>query len=130
MARIALPLLAAVTLTACGGDNPDRTYSGVAVATHDCGKEKKVAVDGTGGSFTLNGTCDSVTVNGGDNRLAVEASKAVTINGARNVIDVGAADRIAVRGYGNTVTWRKGASGSAPHTVTATGDRNAITQAQ
>lgn len=118
-----------LALAACS-DSADRTYAGVASATHDCDKEKKVAIDATGGSFTLNGACDSVTVNGSDNRLAVEVSKATTINGARNVATIGAADRIAVRGYGNKVTWRKGMSGASPNTVTASGDNNTIEQAK
>jgi hypothetical protein len=128
MARVSLCLLVALTLTACGGDNPDRTYSSVTSATHDCGKEKKVAVNAIGGTFTFTGICERVSLSGDNNKVTIEATNAVAVSGARNVVAIGAVDRVSVSGSDNTVTWRKGLPGDAPYAATASGNNNSVMQ--
>ncbi len=126
MTRIAWPLLAAFALTACGGDSPDRTYSSVMSATHDCGKEKKVAVNGGGSTFTFIGTCERVSLNGANNTLTVEAAKALDVKGDGNTVKIGAVDTIAVSGSQNNVTYGKGLPGDQPRSASASGNRNNI----
>jgi hypothetical protein len=129
MNRILMALIAAACLAGCG-DNPDRTYSGVAGATHDCGKERNVAVNGSGGTFTFTGTCERVSLNGDGNKAAIEATKTMAVNGAKNLVEIGAVDRVNVSGSENTVTYRKGLPGASPYAATASGNNNSITQAK
>jgi hypothetical protein len=129
MTRIAWPLFAALTLAACG-DTPDRTYAGVANATHDCGKEKKVAVNGSGGSFTFTGTCTRVSLNGANNTLTIEAATALDVKGDSNNVKIGAVDNVSVSGSQNSVTYKSGVSSPQPRSATASGNRNDILQAK
>lgn len=128
MERLTLLLTAALTLAACGGD--DRTYSGVANATHDCGNEKKVAVNGNGGTFTVTGPCERVSLNGDNNKVTIASTKAVAVSGAGNIVAIGAVDRVSVSGSDNHVTWRKGLPGESPYAATARGNNNTIAQSQ
>lgn len=127
MTRPALLLSAALTLAACGSGD-DRTYSGVTSATHDCGREKKVAVNASGGTFAFTGPCERVSLSGDNNKVTIEATKAVAVSGARNMVGIGAVDRVSVSGSDNNVTWRKGLPGGAPYAATASGNNNSITQ--
>ena len=129
MQRILVSLIAAVSLVGCD-DAPDKTYTGVAGATHDCGKERKVAVSGSGGTFIFTGICEHASLNGGANKVTIEATKTIAINGVKNVVEIGAVDRIAVTGSDNVVTYRTGIAGSSPHTAAASGNNNSITQAK
>jgi hypothetical protein len=108
---IAWPLLAALTLTACG-DAPDRTYAGVAGATHDCGKERKVAVNASVGIFTFIGTCERVSLNGANNTLTIEAATALDVKGDSNTVRIGAVDAVSVSGSRNNVRYRSGVTSS------------------
>ena len=129
MARSASLLLAALALAACG-DNPDRTYSGVPGATHDCDQERKVAINGSGGTFTFSGTCERVSLNGASNTLTIEATKALDVKGDVNTVRIGAVDAISVSGSQNNVTYRTGLPGGQPKSASARGDRNGILQAK
>ena len=129
MKRILMSLIVAMPLAGCG-DNPDRTYSDVTAAAHDCGKERSVAVNGSGGNFTFTGTCESVTVTGEANKLTIESVKSIRVDGAKNSLQIGAVDRISVNGSDNTVKYRKGLPGPSPYAATASGNNNVVEQAK
>lgn len=115
---LALPAIAAA----------DRSYSVTAeTVTHDCAKEPAVAVNASDGTYTFTGTCSKISVNGGNNKLVIEAVRRLTITGTKNTADVDAADRIGVNGPYNTINYKRGLSGKLPK-VGAVGGNNKLNQ--
>ncbi|HWV41476.1 DUF3060 domain-containing protein [Pseudorhodoplanes sp.] len=127
MTRQAWPLFALLTLTACG-EAPDRTYADVTNATHDCGKEKKVAVNASGGSFTFTGPCASIALNGANNTLTIESANALDIKGDGNIVKIGAVDSVSVNGSQNKVAYKRGVTDIQPPSATTRGNNNDVRQ--
>jgi hypothetical protein len=92
----------------------------------DCTKKKTVAITKGKGNYRLTGTCDKVSISGGDNNVAIDAAKNLAVTGSRNQVHVDKADKIAVTGGGNSVTYGAGLTLAAPKTAT-TGKNNTIT---
>jgi DUF3060 family protein len=107
----------------------DKTYQGGKGATWNCAKDPTVVINHGKGTYTFKGACTSITVNGGANKLTIEAVDKLTLNGAQNTIDLGEVSAIAIVGAANTITWKKARSGDKPE-VTVVGTGNKVDQAK
>lgn len=81
---------------------------------YDCSKAPTLSITDGGGRYQLTGTCDEVSVVGGNNTIAAENIKKLSVAGSDNDIAVGAVDKISILGSGNKVSYRKGLSRPAP----------------
>jgi hypothetical protein len=106
MRAVLAALLALAPATALA----ERTYTDKA-ATHDCTKEPEVAINASGGTYTLTGPCTKLTVNGADNKLKADSVVKVTVTGSKNTLEIDAVDRLAVTGNDNAVNYKRGVSG-------------------
>lgn len=124
MNKLALALMLAATLTPTVGqaDKPARDKAAI-----DCAKQPSHTINTGDNTLTYIGTCESIVINGGENRLTIENVKQLAINGGDNVVAIGGVDRIAINGDGNKVTYKKGLSGTKPH-ITSLGEHNEATQ--
>ena len=85
MKHLVVVLLAFAPLTA----HADKTFTGTRQGRWDCAKEPNVHILHGEGSYVFKGNCSIITVEGGNNRLVIEAVDALRIVGANNNIDVG-----------------------------------------
>jgi hypothetical protein len=129
MEKNLIALIALSFVTACGSDNSDGDDNSqiVTSAIHDCAKVPYASVNASDGTFTFTSTCEKIAVNGGNNKVRIEATKTVRINGEKNVVEINAADKISIDGSGNTIIYRKGLTAKTPNLV-STGDNNSVTQ--
>ena len=97
--------------------------------TWDCKKDPVVHIGNGKGTYTFKGTCTSISVGGGQNKLTIEAVGTLDVGGAKNTIKVGTVDTIDVGGAGNTITWKKAKSGDKP-TLKGQPDKNKIDKAK
>jgi hypothetical protein len=107
----------------------DKTFTGTRSGAWDCAKEPTVHIMRGGGSFAFKGSCRLITVEGGDNRLTVEAVDQLHIVGGGNLVDVGTLDTAHIVGADNRVTWKRARSGDEPE-VSAIGAGNQVRQAR
>jgi Protein of unknown function (DUF3060) len=124
--RLALrlaPAVALLLLAACG--EPDKSYTGETIATHDCSKEPLLAINTTDGMLTFTSMCERITITGDGNNVKIEAASAVAINGARNTVEIGATDKISVAGSNNTVHYQKSLSGGLL-AISTLGEKNTV----
>jgi hypothetical protein len=103
----------------------DKTFAGTSSGQWDCAKEPSVHILHGAGNYVFKGSCKRITVEGGDNRLVIEAVDALQIVGAGNIIDVGTLDTAHIIGANNTLTWRKARAGDQPR-ISAIGADNKI----
>ena len=120
MKSILLALIVVISLAACGEE--DKSYTGEKTATHDCSKEPALSIRTSNATLTFTSTCERVSINGDDNMVRIEATKAAAISGSKNVVEIGAVDKISVNGSGNTVYYAKALTGST--SSYATGNNN------
>lgn len=104
----------------------ERSINGEKSATIDCSKDPEVEILSGEGTFTFTGTCATIEVNGGDNKLVIENVKKLSVVGAGNTIEVGGADKIAVTGSGNTITYKGTVTGKGKTKVASIGTGNKI----
>jgi hypothetical protein len=109
--------------------NADKTFTGTKNATWDCAKEPNIHIMRGGGSYTFKGACKVIAIEGGDNKLVIEAVELLQIVGAGNTVDVGTLDTVNIVGAKNQVTWKKAKSGDLPKT-SAIGADNKLGQAR
>ncbi|MEO8842511.1 MAG: cytochrome c oxidase subunit 3 [Kofleriaceae bacterium] len=59
-------------------------------ATHDCTKTREVfaSVEGSGGTYTFTGDCDTLIIKGDKNQVTIESVKHLTVDGAGNQVTV------------------------------------------
>ncbi|HEU0035352.1 MAG TPA: DUF3060 domain-containing protein [Kofleriaceae bacterium] len=124
--KLVATLLAASLALVPAAAIADRSFNAETAGSHDCAKDPIVSINSSGGTFTLTGTCDLVSVNGADNKVTVEGAKKVSVNGSTNAVDIGAADRISVNGSDNKVTYKKSLAGGKPK-VSSLGTGNKVT---
>lgn len=93
--------------------------------SHDCAKDPNVSINTGSGTFTLTGTCDRVSINGGSNKVTIGRAKRLSVNGSTNQVDIGTAEKIAVNGADNVITYKTGKP-----TISKLGTGNMITQAK
>jgi hypothetical protein len=124
MNRLALAVLLLIPTASFA----ERTIHGDKTATIDCAKDPEVSIHSGGGSFTFTGTCDKISVHGGNNTVAIANVKKLAIVGAGNTADVGKADKIAVTGSGNKVTYKGTVKGTGKPNVATIGSDNKITK--
>lgn len=93
----------------------------------DCSKTATFTIPEGDGSYRFVGTCDKISVAGGENRLTIEAVKELVVAGADNTIDVGAVDRISAAGNDNKIRYKTSVSGGKTKVVSA-GQHNTIEQ--
>ena len=98
------------------------------VTALDCSQQPNVSITSGSGSYKVSGTCDKVAISGGDNKVAIEATKNLAITGSSNQVTVDKADKIAAMGSKNTVTYGAGLTVAKPKIAT-TGKGNIIVQA-
>ena len=107
----------------------DRTLTGTAQGAWDCAKEPSVHIMRGEGSYAFKGVCRVVTIEGGENRLTIEAVDNLRIVGGNNVIDVGTLGAANIIGAGNKLTWKAARAGDRPK-ISAIGADNQISQAR
>jgi hypothetical protein len=95
--------------------------------TVDCAKSPSYSIPNGEGTYTFTGTCDKISVAGGENTLSIEAVKELAVAGAENTIAVTAAEKISVVGADNKITYKKGISGAKP-VVKIVGTGNKVQQ--
>jgi hypothetical protein len=115
-----------------GDDKPaptERTNERTADAAgaQDCAKQPTAIINNGDGSYKFVGACTRITVNGGDNHLAIESVKDLVVNGSGNTVTIGSADKISVPGSENKISVKKGISGPKPK-ISSLGENNAISQ--
>ena len=103
----------------------ERVYTDKA-ATHDCAKEPEVAINASGGTYTLTGPCTRLAITGADNKVKADSAVKVTVNGSKNTVEIDAVDRLGVTGNENLVTYRRGVSGKPR--AAAVGANNKLSQ--
>lgn len=81
-------------------------------ASHDCGTDPVVSIQGASGTFTITGACTSIEVEGASNKLTIAQVAKLEVVGSSNEIDVTAADKIEVVGSSNEVRWKRGVKGA------------------
>jgi Protein of unknown function (DUF3060) len=123
MNRLALLVAASLSSPALA----DRVIEIEKAATIDCAKDPDVAISHGNGEYTFKGTCNSIRLQGGGNKLTIESVKELTIVGANNTATIDGVDKIAVTGAANTVTYKKPLSAKKT-AVAAVGTNNKITQ--
>jgi hypothetical protein len=107
----------------------DKTFIGTAQGAWDCAKEPSVHIMRGEGSYVFKGACRIVTIEGGDNRLTIEAVDNLRIVGGSNVVDVGTLGAASIIGADNKLTWKAARAGDRPK-ISAIGADNQISQAQ
>jgi hypothetical protein len=93
----------------------------------DCSKTSTFTIPDGEGTYSFAGTCDRISVTGGENTLTIEAVKELVIAGADNTVEVGAVDKISAVGSDNKVQYKKGLSGARPK-INSVGQHNTIEQ--
>jgi len=96
-------------------------------ATIDCAKDPVVAITAGEGNYTFKGSCDKISINGGQNTVVIESVKKLGINGSGNKVKVTTAEKIGIVGSDNEVEWSKGPGGKKP-TIGSVGNNNKVTQ--
>jgi len=91
----------------------------------DCGKDPVVSITRGQGNYTFTGKCTTISIQGSDNKLKIEAVDSLKIVGAGNEITVDTIDSIKIVGAGNKLTWKQAKSGDKPK-VSAVGGSNKI----
>jgi hypothetical protein len=105
-------IAAAASLSSC------TDYLDLTAPSHDCAKHANVQIKTSSGTFAISGPCETILVSGNGNKLTVTGAKAVEVRGDNNTVLVEATDDIAIRnGSRNTVTYKKGLTGSGPNCV-------------
>lgn len=99
----------------------ERVINGEKAAKIDCSKEPEVAIHSGEGDFTFTGTCDKISLKGGNNKLTIENVKKLEIVGGGNTVGIKGADRITITGANNTVTYDGTVSGKGKPSVAAIG---------
>jgi hypothetical protein len=103
----------------------DKTFTGASQGAWDCGKDPSVHILRGAGSFKFKGSCATIVVEGGSNKLVIESVDSLQIVGASNKIEVGTLGAVKVVGSVNQLTWKRAKSGDAPE-VSAIGTGNEI----
>jgi hypothetical protein len=86
--------------------------------TWDCKSDPVVNINHGGGTYTFQGACKSINLNGGKSTLTIESTDQLNVTGASNTITVGEIDQINVVGANNTITWKKAKHGDRPGVAT------------
>lgn len=106
----------------------DTTFVG-ASAAWDCAKEPSVHIMHGGGRYVFKGSCRTISIEGGDNQLTIEAVDLLQVVGAGNAVEVGTLDTAKIVGADNRLTWRRARSGDRPK-VSVIGADNQIARAR
>ena len=93
----------------------------------DCARTSTFTITDGAGTYSFVGTCDKISVTGGENTLTIEAVKELAVAGAENTIDVGAVDKISAVGNDNKINYKNGLSGARPK-IKSLGQHNTIEQ--
>lgn len=126
MNHTALLLIAALAAAlAPATARADKVYAAGKGATWDCKKDPVVTINHGRGTYTFQGPCKSINLNGGQSTVRIEDTEALNITGASNTVTVGQIDQINLVGAGNKVTWRKAKHGDKPG-ITNVGTNNQI----
>lgn len=105
--------------------NADKVFRVGKGATWDCGKDPVVSILHGNATYTLRGSCTSVTLTGGNNTLTIDSVGAISITGAHNNVAIDTVDSIAIVGSDNTVSYKGAAHGDAP-SVSKVGSNNNV----
>jgi hypothetical protein len=105
----------------------DKSYNLGSDVTHDCAKEPEVSINVSGATFRFTGTCKKISINGGENKVEIEAISKLSVNGGDNAVAIGAVDAITVNGSDNNATYKKGLTKAKPR-VKLNGADNKVTK--
>ncbi len=92
--------------------------------TVDCSKSGSFTAADNDGSFTVTGTCDSISISGNHNKLKIESVKTLSISGNENTAEPAAVATIATSGNDNRVSYKT--STATKTKVLNTGNGNKI----
>lgn len=118
--------LAAFFAISLGGHQAraEHTFSEGTGGSWDCTQDAEVTINTSSSTYTLTGSCTSVSINGSDNKITVVRSTELSVNGAKNTVKVGAVDEVSVNGSGNAITYKDPAA--AKKTSVTSNGKNAI----
>ena len=125
---LSLVLVAVSAIDARADDDTWVLNDSSAKATHDCGKQPVVVVNGSTDDLALTGKCTKVSINGGHLKVTAESIDQLAINGAENAITVDALGKVTLTGAGNKVTWKTALGGKKPR-VSDLGTGDSVTVA-
>jgi Protein of unknown function (DUF3060) len=125
MKQLVVSIAAVVSLVSPVVAHADKNFRSGKGATWDCKHDPTVNIIHGNGVYTLKGSCTTVNVTGGNNKLTVASSDALNINGANNKVTIDAVDAININGADNTVTYKAAIHGDAP-TVGQVGSNNVV----
>jgi hypothetical protein len=125
MTKLVVWIAAIAWIASSSVANADKVFRVGKGATWDCGKDPVVSILHGNATYTLKGSCTSVTLTGGNNTLTIEGVGSISITGAHNNIAIGTVDSIAIVGSDNTVTYKGTAHGDAP-SVSKVGSNNTV----
>jgi hypothetical protein len=118
-------LITLVTVIRPGTAHADRSFISGKGATWDCKQDPVVNINHGHGVYTLKGSCKTVNLVGGNNKLTIASSDELNINGGSNTVTIDAVDAINVVGADNTVTYKAAIHGDAP-SISKLGNNNVI----
>jgi Protein of unknown function (DUF3060) len=98
MKKILIVVIALASLSGCGDEpHADHSYVTVTTPNYHCTDGSNVSIEISDETFTLTGTCNRILVNGGNNKLMIEAAKRVDIHGVNNIVEMVAIDTLRAR---------------------------------
>ena len=87
----------------------DKSFNDGKGGTFDCKADDSVTINGNSATYTLKGPCKVVTVNGNQNKLAIEKVDILTLNGNTNTTTADAVNQVvSANGNDNKVTYKAG----------------------
>jgi hypothetical protein len=102
-----------------------KTFTGTADGAWDCAKEPSVHILRGEGTYAFKGACKTIAVDGGNNKLTIEAVDTLRIVGGGNAVEVGALGAASIMGSGNKLTWRTAQTGDQPR-ISTVGANNQV----
>ena len=116
------PAIAPLTVQA------DKQFTKGKGTTWDCRKDPRVDINHGQAVYRFTGKCATINVNGGENKLTIEAVDTLTVNGSKNTVAIDTVDTVSVTGSDNKVTYRAAKAGNV--TANTVGAQNTIEQAK
>src|ERR1041384_3369789 len=126
MTKLVVWIAAIAWIASSSVANADKVFRAGKGTTWDCGKDPVVSILHGNATYTFKGSCTSITLTGGNNKLTIEGVGSLSITGAHNNIAIDTVESIAIVGSDNTVTYKAAAHGDAP-SVSKVGSNNTVT---
>src|SRR5690349_859710 len=82
-----------------------KSYNEGSGDSYDCKSDPTVSININNGTFTFTGACQTISVNGNNNTIAIESVKTLSVNGNGSTITVAAVTTISSNGNDNKVSY-------------------------